>query len=220
MCAFSFTSSLSSLVFMAQASLIRVIIEESGIPKTTKDSYWIENSKAATIYNPSHAMPLNPMDEFDVQRSFEVMDEEKTDRITLQNFHTLFLGLGFQPKELTLQELRNKVAWSIGRRKHSGESTPEDDELFNADIDGNEGCIPLSLVLEVLSEYSRDRDNNVDQCFQLLDQANKGYVTEEDLQRLSQEIGEPITLDEAKAMLSDKNVNQSEFRQIFAPPSP
>jgi Ca2+-binding EF-hand superfamily protein len=170
-------------------------------------------------------MPLDALDEFDVHQSFEVMDEEKIDRITLGNFHLLYLGLGFQPSDLTLNELREKVALAVNRRRRKSGGgaarAAEDLYLLQADVDSNESFIPLSLVLEILSEHSRDRTIEMTKCFQLLDQDNKGYVTQEDIQRLSKEVGEIISAEEAKAMLTNKElINSTQLKKVFSPPSP
>lgn len=171
------------------------------------------------------AMPLSILDKYDIQRSFEVMDEEKTNRINMNNFHTLFLGLGFQPKEMTLTGLRTKVVAAINQRKHKVHlsPSPEDTELFEADVDETESFLPLSVVFEILSEHSRDRSTELDTCFELLDHSNKGYVDEDDLQKLAHEIGEPMTLEEGKALLASVGSNRvgpSEFKKLFTPPSP
>lgn len=168
-------------------------------------------------------MALDATDQYDIQRAFEVMDEEKTNRISMPNFHILYLGLGFQPKQRTLQELRDKVVGAIAERKEGGVGwNAEDLELFDAEVEGDESCIPLSLVLEVLAQHSRDRANEMDKCFQLVDSDNKGYIEAEDLQRLSNEAGEPIGVEEAKALIlaSGEIVDSQGFQRFFAPPSP
>ena len=167
-------------------------------------------------------MTLHAIDQYDIRRSFEVMDEEKTNRICVKNFHTLFLGLGYQPKQMTQQELRDKVSASIEERKEQGvASSAENLELFEAEVEGDDSFIPLSIVLEILSQYSRDRHGEIDKCFQLVDSDGKGYITADDLQRLSTEAGEPIGVDEAEALLlSAGSIDRQEFHRIFSPPSP
>lgn len=167
-------------------------------------------------------MTLNAIDEYDIRRSFEVMDEDKTNRICVKNFHTLFLGLGFQPKQMTQHELREKVVATIEKRKEQGAaSNVEDLELFDAEVDGEDSFIPLSIVLEILSQYTRDRHGEIDKCFQLVDSDGKGYISSIDLQRLSKEAGEPIGVGEAVALMkSAEAVDRQEFHRIFSPPSP
>ena len=172
-------------------------------------------------------MPLDAIDEYDIQRSFEVMDDEKVNRISLKNFHTLYLGLGFQPRELTLQELTHKVGIAIVERKERGDeanTTTEDMELIDVELDNfdnYESFIPLSVVLQILSQHRRDRLAEIKRCFQLVDRDDKGYLTVDDLQQLSYEMGEPLSTDEARALLENtEQMNCDDFRGVFAPPSP
>ena len=174
-------------------------------------------------------MTLDATDKYDIQRSFEVMDEDKTNRICVKNFHTMYLGLGFQPKQLTQQELRDKVTAAIDERKEQGvASTAEDLELFDADLEGDDSFIPLSIVLEILSQHSRHRAGEMEKCFQLVDSNAKGYITADDLLQLSKEAGEPIGLEEANALLSSaetdgigfQRLDRQRFQRLFSPPSP
>lgn len=169
-------------------------------------------------------MTLPAVDEYDVKCSFEALDDEKINRITLKSFHTLFLGLGFQPKQLTLDQMEDKVASAVEQRKRQAESgsamtNVEDLELFEADFAGSKAVLPLSLVLDILAGHSRNRPSEVD-CFHLLDTSNKGYITPTDLQRLSDEVGETMSASEAKVLLSSERMNQADFSRLFSPPSP
>lgn len=162
-------------------------------------------------------MALTAMDEYDIQRTFEVLDEDKSNRITLKSLHTLFLGLGFQPKQLPLRELKDKVVFAISRRvqeQMDGVFSAEDAEWIEVD------SLPLSLVLEVLSQFRREnRSYELEKSFQLLDQANKGFINATDLQRLSNEVGEPLSVAEAKVLVKS-NMGLNEFSNVFSPPSP
>ncbi|CAB9498692.1 expressed unknown protein [Seminavis robusta] len=164
-------------------------------------------------------MTLSAIDEYDVKMSFQAMDEEKIDRITLENFHTLFLGLGFQPQRLSLLQLRRKVADAI--ENISTTYQQQQQELLDTK---DEAFIPLSIVLEVLSQHRRDRSAEIQHCFSLLDQSHKGYITAEDLQRIAAEVGEPsISAAEAKALLCTtrgRTMDQTSFARVFSPPSP
>ena len=83
---------------------------------------------------------------------------------------------------------------------------------------------------------SRNRASEIQKCFSLVDQDGKGYITPEDILRLSQidhagagRRSEMISIHEADAMLkqskssnnTDENrLYENEFRRILAPPSP
>ena len=168
------------------------------------------------------AMKLDAMDEYDIRRCFEVLDEDKTQTITLSSFHTLYLGLGY-PKNLTLSQLKDKVREAIDERRDRSDASAnisvEDGELLDADIDGKESFLPLSLVLEVLSNFQRDRNYEIDQCFRLLDSNDKGFVTAEDLLRMSTEVGEPMS-SEAAEVLVPRDMDAHAFARELAPPSP
>jgi hypothetical protein len=47
------------------------------------------------------------VDEFDIRESFEALDDEKFGRLTMDQFYTLYLGLGYP--QLTKPDLRGKV---------------------------------------------------------------------------------------------------------------
>jgi Ca2+-binding EF-hand superfamily protein len=170
-------------------------------------------------------MTFTAVDEYDVKCSFEALDDEKSNCITLKSFHTLFLGLGFQPKHLTLDQMEDKVTSAVAERKRQADScgfavtSVEELELFEADVAGSKAVLPLSLVLDILSEHSRNRPSEVD-CFRLFDRSNKGYITPSDLQRLADEVGEAMTAKEAKVLLSSERMNQADFSRLFSPPSP
>lgn len=40
-------------------------------------------------------MPLSELDKYDIQESFQVLDEGREGSLPLQAIHTIFLGLGF-----------------------------------------------------------------------------------------------------------------------------
>jgi len=170
-------------------------------------------------------MPIDALDEYDIQQSFEAMDDDKINRLTLANFHTLYLGLGFQPQELTVEDLAKKVEDAIEERREEGRRlTVEDVELIDLDYEAQnppkESFIPLSIVLEILSQHTRDRSSEINRCFELLDQSSKGYATIEDLQSLSQEVGQPITAEQATILMGTEPMSREEFRKVFSPPSP
>jgi len=173
-------------------------------------------------------MTLNAIDEYDIKRSFEALDEDKINRISVESFHTLFLGLGFQPTQLTQSELRDKVMAVIEDRKEMGPAkSAEDMELFDEELDTDAASsfIPLSVVKEILSQHTReDRVTELEKGFQLVDSNGEGHITIDDLQRLSREVGEPLSEEEARAILlssgSETTMDKQAFERFFLhPPS-
>jgi Ca2+-binding EF-hand superfamily protein len=67
--------------------------------------------------------------------------------------------------------------------------------------------------------------------FAVVDQEGNGYITAADVQRLSEQVGDAISLEEAEAMItasnntsssssSSRRISQAKFRSILGPPSP
>lgn len=67
--------------------------------------------------------------------------------------------------------------------------------------------------------------------FAVVDQEGNGYITAADVQRLSEQVGDPISTEEAQAMIaasndtsssssSSRRVSQARFRSLLGPPSP
>lgn len=66
------------------------------------------------------------------------------------------------------------------------------------------------------TQYSRDREQELVKGFRLLDSNQSGKVTAHDLMKLSQEVGEPLSLDEAKAIMSNGDWNQADFERLMS----
>jgi Ca2+-binding EF-hand superfamily protein len=67
----------------------------------------------------------------------------------------------------------------------------------------------------VSSQYSRDREQELVKGFRLLDSNQSGKITAHDLMKLSQEMGEPLSLDEAKAVMSNGDWNPADFARLM-----
>ena len=61
-------------------------------------------------------------------------------------------------------------------------------------------------------------------CFRLIDTSDKGFLTDEDIQKLAQEVGATISQRQAKRMVSfcssDGRVDRKDFRRLMSPPEP
>ena len=82
---------------------------------------------------------MKEIDEYDIRCAFEVLSDQKGS-LTLNEFHTLFLGLGYQPYRLTVEELQRKV---------------------RAQGIINDNCIPLEAILNILSHVSSSLKWNI-----------------------------------------------------------
>jgi Ca2+-binding EF-hand superfamily protein len=73
-------------------------------------------------------------------------------------------------------------------------------------------------------QFPRDRSQQLEYAFQLLDPNRKGYIEASDLQRLSKEMGEPISGMQAESMVEFSSgsgkVNLADFRKLMSPPEP
>jgi len=76
---------------------------------------------------------MKEIDEYDIRSAFEVLSDQKGG-LTLNEFHTLFLGLGYQPYRLTVEELQRKVR-----------------------AQGCDDCIPLEAILKILSQVGQSQ---------------------------------------------------------------
>jgi Ca2+-binding EF-hand superfamily protein len=76
---------------------------------------------------------MNAIDEYDIRDAFEALDKGCDGGIDLEDFYTLYLGLGFQPTRLLITDLQAEVR-AAGLRM---------DEL-----------IPVNIVLDILSQVS------------------------------------------------------------------
>jgi Ca2+-binding EF-hand superfamily protein len=60
--------------------------------------------------------------------------------------------------------------------------------------------------------------------FYLIDSGGKGYLTKDDVQRLAQDVGEPVSQKRAKVLVSlcslDGKIDIDDFNRLFSPPSP
>jgi len=75
-----------------------------------------------------------------------------------------------------------------------------------------------------MTQHSRNRNDNMDACFRLLDSSSKGYLNDQDLQKLAQEVGATISQKQAKRMVSfcssDGRVDRNDFFRLLSPPEP
>ena len=61
----------------------------------------------------SHSILMNAIDEYDIRDTFQALDSDLDGFLTAQEFHTLWMGLGFRPERLNEQELERIVAAGI-----------------------------------------------------------------------------------------------------------
>jgi hypothetical protein len=91
---------------------------------------------------------LSAIDEFDIRAAFEVLDDGVQGRISLEDLRTLYIGLGFEPMRMTLEELGGKLVANL--------------------VDVEKNGVSIDTALLVLSRVSisprlaRSEHNNMD----------------------------------------------------------
>lgn len=176
--------------------------QENQFDRQTDVGINLAGGSGETMAAPQTAtMPLSAIDEYDIRAAFESLNSGQD--ISIDDFQTLYLGLGFQPTRMPVEWLRTKVIQYGG----DGET------------------VTVEQALKVLSLHSREsRSQQLQESFQLIDQGGKGYVTTEDVQRLVEEVGEPVSEKQAKRMLafftSDGRADADDFRRLLSPPEP
>lgn len=169
--------------------------------------------------------------EWDLQQSFEAMDDEKLGRLSIHAAYTLLLGLGYlnlrdRGCRFTEDDLRCATRALRRRGKVAREFANDDGEWVTMDI-----------LKEVLRMYDaalqRDRSAWVFQStVKELDQGKKGFLDASDIQELAADVGDPIVREEAEAIVAvtrnvvegddmgeSKIVSYGEVQQLLSRPA-
>ena len=77
-------------------------------------------------------------------------------------------------------------------------------------------CRAHCANLHPTHQMTRDRREELEKCFCLLDSNQSGKITHEQLMKLSKEIGEPLSLEEAKAMMPNGDWSQADFERLMS----
>lgn len=83
---------------------------------------------------------MKAADAYDIRDSFEVLDRNQEGSISLDDFWMLYLGLGFQPERISLEELSQKVSALAGGEKGNSSS--------------NSNRVTLDAAMKILSKAS------------------------------------------------------------------
>ena len=93
---------------------------------------------------------------------------------------------------------------------------------------------PIFCFLLPVQKFARDREKELNACYKLVDHDKKGYISKQDIERLSTIVGEPMSLSEAQTLLEQSALSrtgdyepssapvsilrQGDFERIFNPP--
>jgi hypothetical protein len=91
-------------------------------------------------------------DEEDLRAFFEAVDEDKTGEISLDQFYSLFLGLGFAHDFMQKKELSEMVA-RAKKQRHEGESPSSIRPNTQDDCDDDSSTfVTVDVALKVMSQ--------------------------------------------------------------------
>ncbi|KAG7347767.1 hypothetical protein IV203_016472 [Nitzschia inconspicua] len=140
--------------------------------------------------------------EWDLQQSFDAMDDEKLGRLSIDAAYTLLLGLGYM-RDYKLRDRFTTEDMTFAVRALRREQKVKNGEPFSKD-DGD--WVTMEILKQVIEMYSfvlqRDRSAPVFQsAIEGIDQGHKGFLDASDVQKLGSSVGDSISKKEAEAMI-------------------
>ncbi|KAG7368427.1 hypothetical protein IV203_031170 [Nitzschia inconspicua] len=140
--------------------------------------------------------------EWDLQQSFDAMDDEKLGRLSIDAAYTLLLGLGYM-RDYKLRDRFTTEDMTFAVRALRREQKLKNGEPFAKD-DGD--WVTMEILKQVIEMYSfvlqRDRSAPVFQsAIEGIDQGHKGFLDASDIQKLGSSVGDSISKEEAEAMV-------------------
>lgn len=136
--------------------------------------------------------------EKEYRKAFDFIDRDKSGHLDAEELHSLFQLVGHVVSRFEVESLIKSV-------DRNGDQTVDFDE-FVALLEKNE---------------SARNDEELRRYFRVFDSENKGYISAERLKRCLDQMGEPVTLAEAEAMIKfadldgDGQVNMRDFVSSF-----
>jgi hypothetical protein len=91
---------------------------------------------------------MTRLEEFDIRESFDALDDEKLGLLSMDQFYTLYLGLGYEPK-VTVEEMNARL-----QRVRQDEDEEEEEEEK----------VTVEAAIKVLSKVSRTGRVNLFAC--------------------------------------------------------
>ena len=159
------------------------------------------------------------------------MDQEKTGEITAQECYTLVLGMGIDVRRADLDALI--LQHNDGKLNHISLEVVlklfEKVSRVSLQLmeDMKRVCLTRSFItFSHLSQFER-RDNReeLDRAFELIvkggDSSNNNKINPHHLVKLSEDVGEPVSLEQAQAMMQNWNGqwSKADLERILSSPS-
>ena len=164
--------------------------------------------------------------ERDIRIYFDALDQRKQGSLTFDEFYTLYLGLGYPRMDAKVlhsklgvpaQGEEEGVTLSMALDYLSKVSDVSYEKRYNTILTYH---IWLTLLFFHFHQIPRSQDPS--SFVHLLDRQGKGKINSADVQSLSKDIGEPISIEEAEAMMEvtfGKNqVSEGQFKTFLASP--
>ena len=127
----------------------------------------------------------------DIKEAFELFDTNANGYITLQDLRVALRALGFEPAK---QEIKRLIS-QLSNNAQSRDNDKDKEGIIT--IDYNDF---LDIMTTKMSE--RDGEAQLEKAFILFSQ-EKDHITLEDLERISVELGENMTLQELQTMIEE-----------------
>ncbi|MFH4979493.1 hypothetical protein AB6A40_006202 [Gnathostoma spinigerum] len=152
-----------------------------------------------------HFGVISAMSRKELEVVFNTYDTNGTGAVPVSALKNVLRCLGFEPRRCEVVDLEAKV---LARRKKLGLSQG----IFNVDD-------LVDVLGSRLNEENRMAEMRA--AFELFDSDSKGYITVEDLRKVTQELGENLDEDQLKEMICEADssgegrVTEEEFYKIM-----
>ena len=134
----------------------------------------------------------------DIQEAFELFDTNANGYITLKDLRVALRALGFEPAK---QEIKRLIS-NLNSNAQNRDSDKDKEGLVTIDFNDF-----LDIMTTKMSE--RDGDSQLQKAFILFSQ-EKDHITFDDLQRVAEELGEEMTVDELQQMIDEAESHKAE----------
>lgn len=161
---------------------------------------------AAGAGGQQRSFELSDTQKTDIREAFDLFDTEATGTIDTRDLKVAIRALGFEPKKEEIKRMIADVAAGADRDATAGTG-----RLAYADFQ--------QLMAQKMSE--KDSTEEIMKAFRLFDDDETGAISFRNLKRVARELGENLSDDELREMLSeadldgDGQVDQSEFLRIM-----
>jgi Ca2+-binding EF-hand superfamily protein len=156
----------------------------------------------------SYRQELSKNQKGDIQTAFNLFDTDGSGTIEIKELKVALRALGFEPKRDEIKRLVNSLNNSEGKDKEN--------ENTNT-IDFNEFMQIMELKMS-----EKETPEEMAKAFDYFVDPSTAEITFESLQRIAEEIDEPIANEELQAMIKEANkvnkqgtVNEMEFRDVL-----